>query len=65
VQGDFARGDMISCHDSQGREVARGLVNYSAVKALLIMGLPSSDIESTLGYWGDEELIRRNNLVLF
>jgi glutamate 5-kinase len=65
VQGDFARGDMVSCHDSQGLEVARGLVNYSAVEALLIMGLPSSDIESTLGYQGDEELIRRDNLVLF
>jgi glutamate 5-kinase len=40
-------------------------VNYSAVEALLIMGLPTSDIESTLGYQGDEELIRRDNLVLF
>ena len=65
VQGDFARGDMVSCHDFQGRDVARGLVNYSAVETLLIMGLPSSDIESTLGYRGDEELIRRDNLVLF
>jgi glutamate 5-kinase len=64
VQGDFARGDMVSCHDSEGREVARGLVNYSAVEALLILGLSSSDIESALGYQGDEELIRRDNLVL-
>ena len=65
VQGEFARGDMVSCHNAQGREVARGLVNYSAVETRLILGLPSSDLESTLGYHGDQELIRRDNLVLF
>ena len=64
VKGDFARGDMVSCHDSQGREIARGLANYSADETRLIMGLPSSDIDSALGYQGDEELIRRDNLVL-
>ena len=30
VHGDFKRGDMVSCRDRDGREIARGLVNYSA-----------------------------------
>jgi glutamate 5-kinase len=64
VLGKFARGDMVSCRDSDGREVARGLVNYSAEETLGIMGLPSSEIEATLGYQRDEELIHRDNLVI-
>lgn len=64
VHGDFARGDMVSCRDPDGREVARGLVNYSAADTLRIMGSASSAIEAILGYELDEELIHRDNLVL-
>jgi glutamate 5-kinase len=65
VQGQFNRGDMVSCRDSDGREVARGLVNYSGSETNKIKGLPSDQIEVALGYRGDEELIHRDNLVLF
>ncbi len=64
VQGEFSRGDMVSCRDGDGREVARGLVNYSAAETRQIMGSASSAIEGILGYLGDEELIHRDNLVL-
>lgn len=64
VQGDFDRGDLVSCLDLSGKEVARGLVNYSAVEAQQIMGKNSVQLESVLGYQGDEELIHRDNLVL-
>ena len=30
VDGTFDRGDMVSCVDSSGGEIARGLVNYSS-----------------------------------
>ena len=64
VQGDFRRGDMVSCVDGSGREVARGLVNYDAAETRSIMGSASRKIESLLGYQGDDELIHRDNLVL-
>ncbi len=64
VSGDFQRGDMVSCRDSGGREIARGLANYSVEEARRIMGLPSDQIEQQLGYRGDAELIHRDNLVL-
>lgn len=64
VHGNFERGDMVSCRDDEGREIARGLVNYSADETRLIMGSASSEIEAILGYAGDEELIHRDNLVL-
>ncbi|QIB66248.1 glutamate 5-kinase [Kineobactrum salinum] len=64
VQGGFRRGDMVSCHGPDGREVARGLVNYSIEEARRIIGQPSAAIAGLLGYQGDEELIHRDNLVL-
>ena len=64
VAGSFSRGDMVSCRDPAGREIARGLVNYSADETRRIMGSSSVDIESILGYQVDEELIHRDNLVL-
>jgi glutamate 5-kinase len=64
VDGSFARGDVVVCVDDQGREIARGLVNYDAQEAQRIMGQPSNRIESILGYLDEEELIHRDNLVL-
>jgi glutamate 5-kinase len=64
VSGDFQRGDVLLCRDPDGREVARGLSNYSAQEATQIMGLSSQRIAETLGYGGEPELIHRDNLVL-
>ena len=64
VSGQFLRGDLISCIDQNGTEVARGLVNYSAHESQKIKGHASKDIENILGYIDEEELIHRDNLVL-
>jgi len=64
VRGDFQRGDVLLCRDSQGRDIARGLSNYSAEETLKIMGQSSKLIAGTLGYGGEPELIHRDNLVL-
>jgi glutamate 5-kinase len=64
VTGEFERGAVIACRDAAGREVARGLVNYSAAETRQIMRKPSSEIESILGYVDESELIHRDNLVL-
>lgn len=64
VRGRFQRGDMVSCLGPDGREVARGLVNYSDAETRRILGQPSAAIAGLLGYQGDEELIHRDNLVL-
>jgi glutamate 5-kinase len=64
VEGEFSRGEVVACLDEQGRELARGLVNYSAEETRRIMGQPSERIESLLGYVDEPELIHRDNLVL-
>lgn len=64
VEGRFLRGELVACVDAAGVEIARGLVNYSAAEAVLIVGKPSSRIEELLGYVDEPELIHRDNLVV-
>ena len=64
VQGQFERGDVIACLDAQGKEVARGLVNYSSGETARIMRKPSNEIETILGYVDELELIHRDSLIL-
>ena len=64
VKGEFLRGDVVSCCGDDGREIARGLINYSADEARRIMRVPSKQIEAVLGYIDEPELIHRDNLVL-
>jgi len=64
IDGDFNRGDVIAVLDPSGREIARGLANYSASEARLVARKPSSQIDALLGYSNGPELIHRDNLVL-
>ena len=64
MSGTFERGEVVACTDPDGREVARGLVNYAAAETRRIIRRPSSDIEVILGYVEEPELIHRDNLVL-
>ncbi|MEO8508814.1 MAG: glutamate 5-kinase [Betaproteobacteria bacterium] len=64
VEGSFERGEVVGCYAPDGREVARGLVNYGAQDTARILRRPSTDIESILGYVDEAELIHRDNLVL-
>lgn len=64
VNGVFRRGELVSCVDSQGNEIARGLANYNSDEALKIAGQASTQLGDILGYGGDEEMIHRDNLVI-
>lgn len=64
VEGTFDRGDVVACVDAEGREIARGLINYSAQETARILRKPSSEIEKILGYVDEPELIHRDSLIL-
>ena len=64
VDGAFGRGEVVGCFAPDGREVARGLVNYGSQETARILRRPSSEIETILGYIDEPELIHRDNLVL-
>ncbi len=64
VEGNFGRGEVVSVAGPDGREIARGLVNYGSSESARILGKPTAGIEAALGYIAEPELIHRDNLVI-
>ena len=64
VSGKFKRGDLVACIDANEIEIARGLVNYNSSESQQLIGKSTSEIETTLGYMDEPELIHRDNLAL-
>ena len=64
VDGAFERGEVVSVAAPDGREIARGLVNYGATETARILRRPTREIEQALGYIAEPELIHRDNLVV-
>jgi glutamate 5-kinase len=64
IEGKFDRGDTVRVADRDGREIARGLVNYASNHLEKIRGHKSDEILKILGFAYGEEVIHRNNLVL-
>jgi glutamate 5-kinase len=64
VKGEFGRGDVITCVDTDGRAIARGMTNYTSSETRRIMRKSSTEILSILGFAEEQELIHRDNLVL-
>jgi len=65
VKGLFDFGDAVMCVDMHGCEFARGLVNYTAEEVMKLKGLHSREIEKVLGYKYYDEIIHRDDLVVF
>lgn len=63
VKGNFDRGDVVACIDTNNNEVARGLINYSSLDTLKIMGKHTHEIAPILNNVLYEELIHRNNMI--
>ena len=64
IAGEFDAGDPVSCMDRQGKEFAKGLVNFSSEVLVTIKGLKTADIQQMAGLQDYEEVIHRDNLVL-
>ena len=64
IRGSFGVGECVRCLDLDGREFARGLVNYSAQELNQIKGLHTSSVEKVLGYKAYDEIIHRDDFVL-
>jgi len=64
IKGSFTRGELVSCMDSNGEEIARGLINYNSDETQLIKGKSTDKIAQILGYCEDDELIHRDNMVV-
>lgn len=65
VEGDFYKGDAVCIFNAAQEEIARGLTNYSAFEAKQIMQQKSSTYEAILGYCANDEMIHRDDLVVY
>ncbi|MDR1607230.1 MAG: glutamate 5-kinase [Deltaproteobacteria bacterium] len=65
VEGLFSAGDAVAISLVGQEPFGVGLVNYSAPEVGQILGLSSQQIESRLGYSHSDEIIHRDNLVVF
>jgi len=64
VRGEFGRGESVTVCTADGRQIARGLVDYCAQDCMKLCGCHSDEIEIRLGHFYGDEIIHRNNLVL-
>jgi glutamate 5-kinase len=64
VTGRFDVGDVVVVRDDHGKEIARGLSNFSGDELRRIMGKDSSEFSVELGRQTHDEVIHRDNLVL-
>jgi glutamate 5-kinase len=64
ISGTFQRGDLVSCLDPEGVELARGLINFSSSEVLPRLGKNSQEIAQLFGEQEAVELIHRDNLAL-
>jgi glutamate 5-kinase len=65
VAGVFRRGDAVLVVGPDGGRLGQGLCAYDSADAALIAGQRSEKIEAVLGWRGRDELIHRDDLVLF
>ncbi|MGV7221657.1 MAG: glutamate 5-kinase [Nitrospinales bacterium] len=64
VNGNFKFGSAVRILDSKGKEIGRGLVNYSAADLEKIKGGKSADIRKIMGNDFYKEVIHRDDLVV-
>ncbi|MDR1140308.1 MAG: glutamate 5-kinase, partial [Planctomycetaceae bacterium] len=64
ADGIFEKGGIVAIIDRNGREIARGLTNYSIKEVLLIKGKKTSEIRKILGITAYTEVVHRDNLQL-
>ena len=64
IIGEFQRGDLVSCVNESGLEIARGLTNFNSTDANKIKQQTSDNLLKLLGYSADSELIHKNNLII-
>lgn len=64
VIGEFELGSPLAITNLQGKEIARGLANYSSRDMAAVAGLQSEAIKQTLGFTNGDAVVHRDDMVL-
>src|SRR5215510_8789074 len=62
IENEFERGDVVSIIGPNAKEIARGIVNYSSVDALKLIGKHSDEIARLATSKNYDAFITRNNI---
>lgn len=65
VKGSFEFGNALTLIDGEGKEIGRGLVNYNSRDLEKIKGMKTSAVRSLMGESYYEEVIHRDDLIIF
>lgn len=65
VEGEFEPGNTVSIINERGEELARGLSHYASDEIQKILGCHSDEIEVRLGHKAFDEVVHRDDLVIF
>ncbi len=65
VKGKFDLGDAVELLNSSGVAIGKGIVNYTSEELAIIKGKKTSEIRTILGETFFEEVINRDNLILY
>ncbi|WP_448647412.1 glutamate 5-kinase [Pseudomonas mohnii] len=63
VDGTFQRGDVVICRGADGKELVRGLVNYSSQEIMRLRGLFLDEFSKQIGYTAEPFIMSPDNLV--
>jgi len=64
VKGHFSAGDIVTVSSKSGKDLARGVANYSSGEIKKIKKAKTKDIENILGHKGRDEVVHRDHLVI-
>ncbi len=64
IEGEFEARSAVQLCDTNGKEIARGIVNFSQLELGKILGQHSEDIPRILGYEVADTVVHRDNLVI-
>jgi glutamate 5-kinase len=63
--GIFSQGDAVDIVSLDGKLIARGITNYDAADVEKIKGLKTSQIEKMLGELDYDEVVHRDNMIVY
>ena len=64
ISGNFKKGDMVTICDSNNKEIAKGLTNYSSKELLKIIGKSTMSIKKEFDLFGGDVVIHADNMIL-
>lgn len=64
ADGDFEAGSTVRVLSEEGRELARGIINYSASELNKIIGCSTAEFAAILGRQCADEVVHRDNMVM-